>query len=44
MVEEKLTKLRDIGIMQLGSLNPMATAIEARIEIENIAENGLINF
>ena len=33
-----------IGMVQLGGLNPVATAVEAGIEIENIAESGLIDF
>ncbi|MFC1942930.1 DUF128 domain-containing protein [Chloroflexota bacterium] len=33
-----------IGIVQLGGLNPIAAAIEAGIEIENIAESGLLDF
>ena len=36
--------LNRIGIVQLGGLNPVATAVEAGIEIENIAESGLIDF
>ena len=36
--------LNRIGIIQLGGLNPIAAAIEAGIEIENIAESGLIDF
>ncbi len=36
--------LNRIGIVQLGGLNPVAAAVEAGIEIENIAENGLIEF
>ena len=33
-----------IGIIQAGGLNPVAAAVEAGIEIENIAESGLIDF
>ena len=69
VVEEKITKLKEIGIggvyalgntsepicqipvnlnrvgiVQLGGLNPVAAAVEAGIEIENIAESGLIDF
>lgn len=33
-----------IGIVQLSGLNPIAAASEAGIEIENIAESGLIDF
>ena len=36
--------LNQIGIVQLGGLNPVAAAVEADIEIENIAESGLIEF
>jgi repressor of nif and glnA expression len=33
-----------IGIVQLGGLNPVAAAVESGIEIENMAESGLIDF
>jgi len=33
-----------VGIVQLGGLNPVAAAVEAGVEIENVAENGLIDF
>ncbi|MFC1918509.1 NrpR regulatory domain-containing protein [Chloroflexota bacterium] len=33
-----------IGVVQLGGLNPVAAAVEAGIEIDNIAESGLIDF
>jgi repressor of nif and glnA expression len=33
-----------VGIVQLGGLNPLAAAVEAGIEVENVAENGLIDF
>ena len=36
--------LNRIGVVQLGGLNPVAAAVEAGIEIENVAESGLINF
>lgn len=36
--------LNRIGIIELGGLNPVAAAVEAGIEIENIAESGLIDF
>jgi len=36
--------LNRIGIIQLGGLNPVAAAVETGIEIENIAESGLIDF
>jgi repressor of nif and glnA expression len=32
------------GVVQLGGLNPVAAAVEAGIEIENIAESGMIDF
>jgi repressor of nif and glnA expression len=36
--------LNRIGIVQLGGLNPLALAVEAGIDIENIAESGMIDF
>jgi len=39
-----LVGLNRIGIVQLGGLNPVAAAVEAGIEIENVAESGLIDF
>ncbi len=36
--------LNRIGVVQLGGLNPIAAAVEVGIEIENIAESGLIDF
>ncbi len=36
--------LNRIGIIQLGGLNPVAAAVEAGFEIENMAESGLIDF
>jgi repressor of nif and glnA expression len=36
--------LNRIGLVQLGGLNPVAAAVEAGIEIENLAESGLIDF
>jgi len=36
--------LNRVGIVQLGGLNPVAAAVEAGIEIESIAESGLIDF
>ena len=36
--------LNRIGVVQFGGLNPVAAAVEAGIEIENIAERGLIDF
>jgi repressor of nif and glnA expression len=36
--------LNRVGLIQLGGLNPVAAAVEAGIEIENIAESGMIDF
>jgi hypothetical protein len=36
--------LNRVGAVQLGGLNPVAAAVEAGIEIENIAESGLVDF
>jgi repressor of nif and glnA expression len=36
--------LNRVGLIQLGGLNPVAAAVEAGIEIENIAESGLIDY
>ncbi|MGD9116019.1 MAG: NrpR regulatory domain-containing protein [Dehalococcoidia bacterium] len=36
--------LNRFGAVQLGGLNPLAAAVEAGIEIENVAESGLIEF
>jgi repressor of nif and glnA expression len=36
--------LNRVGIIQLGGLNPIAAAVEAGIDIENIAESGLVDF
>jgi len=36
--------LNRIGIVQLGGLNPLAAAVGAGIEIENVAESGLIDY
>jgi repressor of nif and glnA expression len=36
--------LNRIGVVQLGGLNPVSAAVEAGIDIENIAESGLIDF
>ncbi|HUS04410.1 MAG TPA: NrpR regulatory domain-containing protein [Dehalococcoidia bacterium] len=33
-----------IGMILLGGLNPVATAVEAGIEVENTAESGMIDF
>ncbi len=36
--------LNRVGMVLLGGLNPVAAAVEAGIEIENIAESGLIEY
>ena len=36
--------LNRVGMVLLGGLNPVTAAIEAGVEIENIAESGLIDF
>lgn len=36
--------LNQVGMVLLGGLNPVASAYEAGIDIENIAESGLVNF
>ncbi len=36
--------LNRVGMVLLGGLNPVAAAVEAGIEVENIAESGLIDF
>jgi hypothetical protein len=36
--------LNRVGMVLLGGLNPVAAVVEARIEVENIAESGLIDF
>jgi len=36
--------LNRFGVVQLAGLNPVAAAVEAGVEIENIAESGLIDF
>ena len=36
--------LNRAGVVQMGGLNPVAAAVEAGIEIESIAESGLIDF
>lgn len=33
-----------VGIIQLGGLNPVAAAVEAGIEVDSIAESGMIDF
>ncbi len=36
--------LNRVGMVLLGGLNPVAAAVEAGIEIENIAESGLVDY
>jgi repressor of nif and glnA expression len=36
--------LNRVGVVQISGLNPVAAAVEAGIEIDNIAESGLIDF
>lgn len=36
--------LNRVGIVLLGGLNPIAVAVEAGIEVESIAESGLIDY
>ncbi|MDD5082748.1 MAG: NrpR regulatory domain-containing protein [Dehalococcoidales bacterium] len=36
--------LNRVGMVLLGGLNPVAAAVEAEIEIENIAESGVVDF
>jgi repressor of nif and glnA expression len=36
--------LNRVGVIQIGGLNPVAAAVEAGIEIENVAESGMIDF
>ena len=36
--------LNRIGVVQLGGLNPVAAAVEAGIDIDNIAESGFIEY
>jgi len=36
--------LNRVGIVLLGGLNPVAAAAEAGIEVENIAESGIVDF
>ncbi|HEX77225.1 MAG TPA: DUF128 domain-containing protein [Dehalococcoidia bacterium] len=36
--------LNRVGMVLLGGLNPVAVAVEAGIEVENIAESGMIDF
>jgi repressor of nif and glnA expression len=32
------------GVIQLGGLNPVAAAVEAGIQIDNIAESGMVEY
>jgi repressor of nif and glnA expression len=36
--------LNRVGLVQLGGLNPVAAAVEAGIEVENVAESGVVDF
>jgi repressor of nif and glnA expression len=36
--------LNRVGVVQFGGLNPVAAAVEAGVETENVAESGLIDF
>jgi repressor of nif and glnA expression len=36
--------LNRVGVVQLGGLNPVAAAVEAGVDIENMAESGLMDF
>jgi len=36
--------LNRVGLVMLGGLNPMAAAVESGIEIENLAESGLVEY
>ncbi|MCX7911901.1 MAG: DUF128 domain-containing protein, partial [Dehalococcoidales bacterium] len=36
--------LNRVGIIQLGGLNPVAAAVEAGVEVENLAESGMMDF
>jgi repressor of nif and glnA expression len=33
-----------VGLVMLGGLNPVAAAVEAGIEVENMAESGMIEY
>ena len=33
-----------LGMVLLGGLNPLAAAVEAGIEIENVGESGVVDF
>ena len=36
--------LNRVGVVLLGGLNPVAAAVEAGIEAENVGESGLIDY
>ena len=36
--------LNRVGIVLLGGLNPVASAVEAGFQVDNIAESGIIDF
>ncbi len=36
--------LNRVGVVMLGGLNPVAAAVEAGIEVDNMAESGLIEY
>jgi hypothetical protein len=36
--------LNRVGMVLLGGLNPVAAAVESGVEVENVAESGLIDF
>ncbi len=36
--------LNRVGLIQLGGLNPVAAAVEAGIQVENVAESGMVDF
>jgi len=36
--------LNRIALVQLGGLNPLAAVVEAGIEVDNVAESGLVDY
>jgi HTH-type transcriptional regulator, global nitrogen regulator NrpRI len=36
--------LNRVGVVMLGGLNPVAAVVEAGIEVENMAESGLVEY
>jgi repressor of nif and glnA expression len=36
--------LNRVGVVLLGGLNPVAAAVEAGVEVDNMAESGLIEY